>query len=143
MSDRAVDIIAEAMGQHRLEQGMRISRDERIEWWECLECGWDSGPFNIGSVDVELAKRAHQAEASLTALKRAGIVVVELPEPRLIANPVEDEPFEWETGIPDALVAAFVGPPEVFIDSDSLRPDQARSLAAALLAAADKAEEET
>lgn len=71
----------------------------------------------------------------LDALKAAGYAVVELPKP--VAEHVGDgDGTEWETGIPDGLVTSYTTPPEVFIDSDSLRIDQARALAAALLAAA-------
>lgn len=143
MNDRITDTIAEALGRHRVEKSMRISNHERLQWLECSECAWRSERFPIGTPESEMesARSAHRAAAVLAALRANNIEPIQLPEPRQIANPTGDDPVEWETGIPDGLVAAFVDPPEVFIDSDSLRPDQARSLAAALLAAAAAAEE--
>lgn len=69
-------------------------------------------------------------------------VVVELPD-RTRHVPACDEHYEdarseWTTGI--ALVTAYQSPPEVFVESDGMTPDQARELAAALFAAADAAE---
>lgn len=82
MSDRITDTITEALGQHRLEKGMRISADpdERIEWWYCVECGWESEMFELGSTVAESAKREHQAAAIVAALRADNIALVELPE---------------------------------------------------------------
>lgn len=63
MSDSLTDaqkLIAEVLGTHRLEQGMRIGRGERVEWWTCIGCGWESPLFSLGVV-MEDVKRAHLA----------------------------------------------------------------------------------
>ncbi|WP_396921648.1 hypothetical protein [Mycolicibacterium sp.] len=80
-----------------------------------------------------------EAQDLLDRFKAARIAVVKLPEPNA-AHVGDGDGTEWETGVPDGLVTAYTDPPEIFIDSDSLRVDQARTLAAALLAAADAAE---
>ena len=67
MSDDARKVIADVLGRHRIEQGMRIGGGERIEWWECLECGWTSGEHEIGT-NLEPLKRDHLAAEIDTAL---------------------------------------------------------------------------
>ncbi|QGH75399.1 hypothetical protein SEA_BLUEFALCON_54 [Mycobacterium phage Bluefalcon] len=61
----AQNVIAEVIGKHRLENGMRIGRGERVEWWECLECGWRSEEFDLDDSEVrreiERVKLAHVA----------------------------------------------------------------------------------
>lgn len=133
MSIRIETTIANEAAKHELVSALSSDTTPRCT------CGeWsDSGP---SVVRVLSNFHEHRALSILAALKAARIAVVELPEPRVQYDAEGDSPAEWETGVPDALVSAFSDPPEVFIDSDSMRPDQARGLAAALLAAADAAE---
>ncbi|AYR00437.1 hypothetical protein I5H98_gp080 [Mycobacterium phage Whouxphf] len=66
MSIEAQNLISDVMGKHRLEEGMRMGRGERVEWWCCLECGWRSEDFDLDDSEVrreiERVKRAHVAE---------------------------------------------------------------------------------
>lgn len=54
--------ITEALGRHRVERGMRINSTERVEWWECLGCGWVYY-LPLHSPDAEAVKRGHIAAA--------------------------------------------------------------------------------
>ncbi|AVO21685.1 hypothetical protein I5I01_gp80 [Mycobacterium phage MooMoo] len=66
MSSEAQNLIADVMGKHRLERGVRMGRVRRVEWWVCLECGWESEKFDLNDPEVareiEQVKRAHVAE---------------------------------------------------------------------------------
>ncbi len=89
------------------------------------------------------------ADRALTALHSAGCAIVKLPEPDVGAIDNGHRPRHWEWNVtPGAgdfagtdVHAYSDGVIDVVYESNELTPDVARRLAAALLAAADKAEE--
>ncbi|AXH69502.1 hypothetical protein SEA_MANTRA_79 [Mycobacterium phage Mantra] len=66
VSSEAQNVIADVIGKHRLEKGMRMGRGERVEWWYCLECEWRSEDFDLDDSEVrreiERVKRMHVAD---------------------------------------------------------------------------------
>ncbi|MCG7607056.1 hypothetical protein [Mycobacterium sp. CnD-18-1] len=88
MSD-AQKLIADVIGRHRVETGMRIGGGERAEWLECLGCGWESEEFDLDDTEVrreiERVKRAHLAAEIDKALGGLtgewGVVVAYPPRP--------------------------------------------------------------
>lgn len=80
--------------------------------------------------------RTHRenAERILDALRQAGCAIVQLPEPR--SGPDGEGEYVWATTV--AMVST--GNSQVWEEDCEMDPDWARELAAALLAAADKAE---
>ncbi|MCG7610366.1 hypothetical protein [Mycobacterium sp. CnD-18-1] len=105
MSD-AQKLIADTIGRHRLERNLRIHNAERVEWWECTECGWESEEFDLNDSDVareiERVKRGHLAAEIDKAIggltreyacgQRAG------DDPRL--EPIEE--IRWVSGWSEA-----------------------------------------
>ncbi|AXQ61027.1 hypothetical protein SEA_GIRR_79 [Mycobacterium phage Girr] len=63
MSSEAQNVIADVIGKHRLEKGMRMGRGERVEWWYCLECEWRSEDFDLDDSGGSPRDRASQAHA--------------------------------------------------------------------------------
>ncbi|QDF19972.1 hypothetical protein HWC44_gp085 [Mycobacterium phage ThetaBob] len=101
MSSEAQNLIADVMGKHRLERGVRMGRVRRVEWWVCLECGWESEKFDLNDPEVareiEQVKRAHVAEEVDKALGGLTRFRREFDEWNLPVNHVR-----WESGWSEA-----------------------------------------
>ncbi len=122
-----VEIIAEALGRHRIERSIRVGGGKRDEWWNCVECDWESGISEIGSVNYEEAQRQHHAVAILAALKAQDIAFVELPRG-------EVNPDAWANQNGGVTLRHHVDL------GSNFTTQRARQVAAELLAAADAAE---
>lgn len=86
---------------------------------------------------LELLRPATPSEAADAILALPGIAVVELPEPDYVDDEVTESGksgYGWDG------VYACAG--SVYLEEDELSPTKARDFAAALLAAADRAEKE-
>ncbi|AQT78289.1 hypothetical protein B1R94_02130 [Mycolicibacterium litorale] len=141
MSDRITDTIATALGRHSIERSLRIGGGERKEWWNCIECDWVSEIFEIGSVSGESLQRDHHAAVIVAALKAQRIAVVELPQDVIIPTGWGDDCLgAWPTTSETDPVSAWPGHQVVTPDDRWMPSRDARSLEAALLAAADAAE---
>ncbi|HAT1184793.1 TPA: hypothetical protein I8V37_002524 [Corynebacterium striatum] len=93
-------------------------------------------------VDSDAAHRACKEHAQ--ALADAGLIMTDLPEPSYTVTECEEEYPVWEPGsgysiekeAPGEVTVSYHGEP-----AEPLTPQEARSLAAALLAAASHTEE--
>jgi len=125
---------------------MSVSEDRFEQWGQCTGCDFESQPVPIHGVNWETLQRDIYIEHSLDALKAAGFAIVELPQPTVDVDGSTTWPVKQHWGgesYHDGYVA--IRRTDGRITSLSTGnphdcPEDARSLAAALMAAADAAE---
>ncbi|AER49486.1 hypothetical protein SG4_76 [Mycobacterium phage SG4] len=140
-------VLAEALKAHQVYQCSRSGWDEEsIQWWQCHGCDFQSSTFPIKGINrVVLGEEIAADHLAEVILSLPGVAVIQLPKP----DEREDEEQEFTDFPGVGLYVPVVfdrHPGEVQIRAgawcdEPLSVDEARGLAASILAAACYAEE--